>query len=124
MLGLAVGDAVGTTLEFRPSGSFAKIDDMVGGSLFHLAAGEWADAPAEGAVSATTTRQSGFERQEPRPSHSCQAIGRKTGSTARDYIQLYEGDAKLVTASLEYIQKTASQMLNPIDVGPVSALRF
>lgn len=43
LLGLAVGDAVGTTLEFRPPGSFAKIDDMVGGGPFHLAAGEWTD---------------------------------------------------------------------------------
>jgi ADP-ribosylglycohydrolase len=43
MLGLAVGDAVGTTLEFRPPGSFAKIDDMVGGGPFHLAVGEWTD---------------------------------------------------------------------------------
>lgn len=43
MLGLAVGDAVGTTLEFRSPGSFEKIDDMVGGCPFHLAAGEWTD---------------------------------------------------------------------------------
>jgi ADP-ribosyl-[dinitrogen reductase] hydrolase len=43
MLGLAVGDAVGTTLEFRSPGSFSKIDDMVGGGPFHLAAGEWTD---------------------------------------------------------------------------------
>jgi len=43
MLGLAVGDAVGTTLEFRAPGSFAKLDDMVGGGPFHLAAGEWTD---------------------------------------------------------------------------------
>ncbi len=43
MLGLAVGDAVGTTLEFKSPGSFAKIDDMVGGVPFHLAVGEWTD---------------------------------------------------------------------------------
>src|SRR5215475_3824878 len=43
MLGLAVGDALGTTLEFKSSGSFAKIDDLVGGGPFHLAAGEWTD---------------------------------------------------------------------------------
>jgi ADP-ribosyl-[dinitrogen reductase] hydrolase len=43
MLGLAAGDAVGTTLEFKPPGSFAKIDDMVGGGPFRLAAGEWTD---------------------------------------------------------------------------------
>jgi antirestriction protein ArdC len=44
----------------------------------------------------------------------CQAIGLQTGSAARDYIQLYDGDAKLLTASLEHIQKAASQILNAI----------
>jgi ADP-ribosyl-[dinitrogen reductase] hydrolase len=43
MLGLAVGDAVGTTLEFRSPGSFEKLTDMVGGGPFRLAAGEWTD---------------------------------------------------------------------------------
>jgi ADP-ribosylglycohydrolase len=43
MLGLAAGDALGTTLEFRSPGTFQKIDDMVGGGPFHLAAGEWTD---------------------------------------------------------------------------------
>jgi ADP-ribosylglycohydrolase len=43
MLGLAIGDAVGTTLEFKPPGSFAKIDDMVGGGPFRLQPGEWTD---------------------------------------------------------------------------------
>ena len=35
------------------------------------------------------------------------AIGLETGSAARDYIQLFEGDAKLLTESLEHIQPTA-----------------
>lgn len=43
MLGLAVGDAVGTTLEFKSPGSFEKITDMVGGGPFHLKVGEWTD---------------------------------------------------------------------------------
>jgi ADP-ribosyl-[dinitrogen reductase] hydrolase len=43
MLGLAAGDAVGTTVEFRPPGSFTKIDDMIGGGVFDLAPGEWTD---------------------------------------------------------------------------------
>jgi ADP-ribosyl-[dinitrogen reductase] hydrolase len=43
MLGLAVGDAVGTTLEFRTAGSFTPIGDMVGGGPFGLKAGEWTD---------------------------------------------------------------------------------
>jgi hypothetical protein len=44
----------------------------------------------------------------------CNAIGLETGSASQDYIQLYEGDAKLLTASLEHIQKTATQILNAI----------
>jgi ADP-ribosyl-[dinitrogen reductase] hydrolase len=43
LLGLAVGDAVGTTLEFMQPGSFAPLDDMVGGGPFHLHPGEWTD---------------------------------------------------------------------------------
>ncbi|NPV08561.1 MAG: ADP-ribosylglycohydrolase family protein [Anaerolineae bacterium] len=43
MLGLAVGDAVGTTLEFCPPGSFIPIEDMLGGGPFRLRPGEWTD---------------------------------------------------------------------------------
>jgi len=43
LLGLAVGDAVGTTLEFSVPGSFTPIRDMVGGGPFDLAPGEWTD---------------------------------------------------------------------------------
>lgn len=43
LLGLAVGDAVGVTLEFRPRGSFEPITDMVGGGPFDLQPGEWTD---------------------------------------------------------------------------------
>jgi len=43
LLGLAVGDAVGTTLEFKSPGTFAPIDDMVGGGPFGLEPGQWTD---------------------------------------------------------------------------------
>jgi ADP-ribosyl-[dinitrogen reductase] hydrolase len=43
LLGLAVGDAVGTTLEFCPKGSFAPMTDMVGGGPFGLKPGQWTD---------------------------------------------------------------------------------
>ncbi|MCC4588899.1 ADP-ribosylglycohydrolase family protein [Xanthomonas sp. NCPPB 1067] len=43
LLGLAAGDALGTTLEFRPPGSFTPIDDMCGGGPFALRAGQWTD---------------------------------------------------------------------------------
>ena len=43
LLGLAVGDALGTTLEFRPKGTFTPITDLIGGGPFHLEAGQWTD---------------------------------------------------------------------------------
>ena len=43
LLGLAVGDAVGTSLEFKTPGSFEPIVDMVGGGPFGLRPGQWTD---------------------------------------------------------------------------------
>ena len=43
LLGLAAGDAVGTTAEFQPRGSFPEITDMCGGGPFELNIGEWTD---------------------------------------------------------------------------------
>ncbi|HEY85639.1 MAG TPA: ADP-ribosylglycohydrolase family protein [Chloroflexi bacterium] len=43
LLGLAAADAVGTTLEFQSPGSFAPINDMIGGGPFNLAPGQWTD---------------------------------------------------------------------------------
>lgn len=43
LLGLAAGDALGTTLEFKPRDSYELIDDMVGGGPFRLRPGDWTD---------------------------------------------------------------------------------
>ena len=43
LLGLAAGDAVGTTVEFSAPGSFAPVADMVGGGPFALKPGQWTD---------------------------------------------------------------------------------
>ena len=43
LVGLAVGDAIGTTLEFRPPGTFKPLTDMVGGGHFCLKKGQWTD---------------------------------------------------------------------------------
>ncbi len=43
LLGLAVGDSVGTAVEFRPRGSFPPVTDMVGGGPFGLEPGQWTD---------------------------------------------------------------------------------
>lgn len=43
LVGLAVGDALGTTLEFRPPGSFDPVSDMIGKGPFDLMPGQWTD---------------------------------------------------------------------------------
>ncbi|NOU96973.1 ADP-ribosylglycohydrolase family protein [Paenibacillus sp. LMG 31456] len=43
LLGLAIGDAVGTTVEFHAPGTFEPLKDLVGGGPFNLQAGQWTD---------------------------------------------------------------------------------
>ena len=43
LLGLAAGDALGTTLEFESPGTFQRIEDVIGGGPFHLEPGQWTD---------------------------------------------------------------------------------
>ncbi|MFK8011230.1 MAG: ADP-ribosylglycohydrolase family protein [Marinicellaceae bacterium] len=43
LIGLVVGDAIGTTVEFEERGSFEPLTDMVGGGPFNLKAGQWTD---------------------------------------------------------------------------------
>ncbi|MEI6415422.1 MAG: ADP-ribosylglycohydrolase family protein [Pseudomonadota bacterium] len=59
LLGLAVGDAVGTTVEFRPRGTFQPLTDMIGGGPFHLKAGQWTDDTAMALCLATSLVECG-----------------------------------------------------------------
>jgi len=43
MLGLAIGDALGATVESSPRGSFELVSEIVGGGPFNLRPGEWTD---------------------------------------------------------------------------------
>lgn len=43
LVGLAVGDAIGTTLEFKDRDTQPVLTDMVGGGVFQLNPGEWTD---------------------------------------------------------------------------------
>ncbi len=62
LLGLAAGDAVGTTIEFRPRGSFAPLTDMVGGGPFHLEAGQWTDDTSMAlCLAASLVERDGFD---------------------------------------------------------------
>lgn len=59
LLGLAVGDALGTTLEFSRPGSFTPITDMIGGGPFRLRPGEWTDDTSMALCLATSLVEQG-----------------------------------------------------------------
>ena len=62
LLGLAVGDAVGTTVEFAPRGSFPPVTDLTGGGPFRLPAGAWTDDTSMALCLATSlVEQRGFD---------------------------------------------------------------
>lgn len=60
LLGLATGDALGTTLEFKPPGTFSPINDMVGGGPFHLEPGQWTDDTSMALCLATSLIENGY----------------------------------------------------------------
>ena len=65
LLGLATGDAVGTTLEFKPPGSFPPIDDMIGGGPFGLKPGEWTDDTSMAlSLAASLVEHKGFDARD------------------------------------------------------------
>ena len=61
LLGLAVGDALGTTLEFSPPGGFEPITDMVGGGPFGLQAGQWTDDTSMALCLAESILEAGWD---------------------------------------------------------------
>ncbi len=62
LLGLACGDAVGTTVEFCERGSFAPLTDMLGGGPFRLPAGAWTDDTSMAlCLAASLVERGGFD---------------------------------------------------------------
>ena len=59
LLGLAAGDALGTTLEFEAPGTFEPISDMVGGGPFDLQPGQWTDDTSMALCLATSLLECG-----------------------------------------------------------------
>ncbi len=65
LLGLAVGDAVGTSVEFKPRGSFDPVTDMTGGGPFGLPAGAWTDDTSMALCLATSLiEKNGFDAKD------------------------------------------------------------
>jgi ADP-ribosyl-[dinitrogen reductase] hydrolase len=61
LLGLAAGDALGTTVEFSSPGSFTPLTDIVGGGPFQLKPGEWTDDTSMALCLAESLVEKGFD---------------------------------------------------------------
>ena len=62
LLGLAIGDALGTTVEFLLPGAFDPILEIVGGGKFNLKAGQWTDDTAMAlCLASSLIEQCGFD---------------------------------------------------------------
>lgn len=100
LLGLAVGDAVGTTLEFATRGTFEPINDMVGGGPFNLEPGQWTDDTSMALCLASSLVEcKGFDAKDQmdrycrwRDSGYLSSIGEcfDIGNTVADALQRYE----------------------------------
>lgn len=58
-VGLAVGDALGTAVEFKYRGEFEPLTDMIGGGAFRLQPGEWTDDTSMALCLAETILETG-----------------------------------------------------------------
>jgi ADP-ribosyl-[dinitrogen reductase] hydrolase len=65
LLGLAAGDAVGTSVEFARRSSFTPLTDMNGGGPFHLKPGQWTDDTSMALCLATSlVERGGFDARD------------------------------------------------------------
>lgn len=65
LTGLAAGDAVGCTVEFRKPGTFEPVTGMTGGGTFGLKAGQWTDDTALALCLATSLLEcGGFDERD------------------------------------------------------------
>lgn len=64
LLGLAVGDAIGTTVEFKQRGTFKPLTDMVGGGPFGLDPGQFTDDTSMALCLAASLIEKGFDLRD------------------------------------------------------------
>ena len=65
LLGLAPGDAVGTTVEFSEKGAFEPVTGMNGGGPFNLQPGQWTDDTSMAlCLAASLVETGGFDARD------------------------------------------------------------
>jgi len=98
-LGVSRGGRISIRSDLEPAAEYSVIVHELAHELLHR--GE--DRPASKTVRETEAEAVAFV--------VCQAIGLETGSAASDYIQLYDGKAETLAASLGRIQQVAADII-------------
>ncbi len=111
LLGLAVGDAIGTTLEFTTRDSYRPVTDMVGGGPFRLKPGEWTDDTAMALALADSLAESGgldeadlmrrFVRWHEHGDYSCTGDCFDIGITTRQALDRWKRTGNPVAGSTD-----------------------
>lgn len=111
LLGLACGDAVGTSVEFTPRGRFAPLTDMVGGGAFGLEAGRWTDDTSMALCLADSLlEQGGFDARDQMQRYLRWANTGYNSSRSKAF-----GMGKIVFRALAAFQKTNDPFSGPTD---------
>lgn len=101
--GLSCGGCIRILGELSPAEEFAVITHELAHELLH-----------RGERRPTLTKKMKETEAEAVAFVVSQAIGLETGTAAADYIQLYDGDKATLAESLDFIQKTAAEILAAI----------
>ena len=123
LLGLAIGDAVGTTLEFKRRDTYPRLTDMIGGGPFYLKAGDWTDDTAMAMALSVSLDQRGkidetdlmdrFIDWWRNGSYSCTGDCFDIGNTTSAALRRYEKSGDPISGST-----------NPSDAGNGSLMRL
>ena len=81
LLGLAVGDALGTAVEFQARDSFPPVTGMTGGGVFNLAPGQWTDDTSMALCIAASLTETGYLSS----TGECFDIGNRTRTAVEQF---------------------------------------
>jgi hypothetical protein len=101
--GLSLGGKITLLCGMQPAEEFSTLVHEIAHEILH-----------RGERRTLTTKQVRETEAEAVAFVVCQSVGLQTGTASADYIQLWHGDANLLQASLEVVQRTAAVILGGI----------
>lgn len=109
--GASIGGAILLKASLAPADAFSVLVHELAHELLHR---DPASRPKERAVREAEAEAVAYV--------VCQGIGLDVNTASSDYIQLYDGDRKTLIASLERIQRTATEILEAVTTDDASGV--